>query len=283
LVRLTGARCAGDVELDGAIKDLIEAQRLSVDGTMGLPPAETAPKGIDLSGARVGTLRLPSSLDGSRVLATRADATRSWTIDTVNFHVSGAPGFAVPEGKGFDALVEWLPRFAKAPVQRARNTSRSAPFFVKPWLAVATALDGEGRNSEARKLRIQGVDRQKGTNRSPLATLGRLVTKWTIGHGYASYRAVWLLLLTYVITLGVVAVASSTFEPKTGDNPPGLWSPLYALDVVFSAVGTGQSEAWGPESMWLATILWTLKLISWALVGLFVTGVTGLVNRERVS
>lgn len=287
LLRLDGAQCSGDLEIAGAVGEAIEARRLQVDGDLGLPSAESAPAGIDLTGARIGTLQLPSDRAGSTVLAARADGTRSWTVGTVELRAPGAGGFAVPSSssdvKGFDALVAWLPRFDEHAARSPRWTGRQHPFFAQPWLAVAAALDGEGRHREARRLRIEGTDRQKRAAASPIGQVGRLVTWGAIGHGYASFRAAWLLLLTYAVSVVVVATATAAFEPTGADNPPGLWSPLYALDIVISPVGTGQSDLWGADVLWLAVVLWALKFVSWMLAGLFVSGVSGLANRPSTS
>lgn len=287
LVRLDGAQCAGDLALSGDFRDEIEARRLQVAGDLSLPTAECAPAGIDLTGARIGSLQLPSSTDGSTVSAARADGTRYWSVDQVEFHSNGARAFAVPSNssdiKGFDALVAWLPRFDDYAAGSPKWRTLARPFFAQPWLAVAGALDAEGRHAEARRLRIEGTDRQKRASASPLGQVGRLVTWSTIGHGYASFRALWLLLLTYAVSVAVVATATAAFEPMSGDDPPGLWSPLYALDIVVSPVGTGQSELWGAGALWLALILWVLKFVSWMLAGLFVSGISGIVNRSSAG
>ena len=62
---------------------------------------------------------------------------------------------------------------------------------------------------------------------------------------------------------------------------PRLIPPLYAVDVVLSPLGTGQSTAWQVSSdVWLSVSLTIIKMMSWALLGLFITGISGLLGKK---
>ena len=66
---------------------------------------------------------------------------------------------------------------------------------------------------------------------------------------------------------------------KTGTVHFSPW--LYAVDVIISPLGTGMADAWRIDSiLWLSTLLVGVKLIAWALFGMFIAGVSGLVGKR---
>jgi hypothetical protein len=141
------------------------------------------------------------------------------------------------------------------------------------------------------------------------------ITRVTIGHGFYPERAlIWLLAIWFCVA-GIVISNKDSFTPSdrstavsqvqpaapaatggetrgsqlvttgsTSPTPiayPALYPFIYAVDIVISPVGTGQSNAWQfTGSMWLSSVLATLKLLSWALGGLFITGVAGVFRRQ---
>ncbi|MCC3271097.1 hypothetical protein MUG94_03195 [Arthrobacter gengyunqii] len=75
-----------------------------------------------------------------------------------------------------------------------------------------------------------------------------------------------------------VATAVTTPAPLAY---PSLIPPLYAVDVVLSPLGTGQSTAWQVSTdAWLSVGLTIIKMMSWALLGLFITGISGLLGKK---
>lgn len=175
-------------------------------------------------------------------------------------------------------------------------------FWIQPWVAVADAFERSGRESGGRRLRFEATDRLYARRRWLFSrTVWRWVTKVTIGHGYYSQFAIlWLVALWLGATL-LTAVAAPMFTPTDHDvavptastrtvtavstpvpeGYPAFFAPLYAVDVVLSPIGTGQAEAWRPSGpWWFDATLTLIKLMSWGLLGLFITGVSGLLGRR---
>ncbi|WP_157519995.1 hypothetical protein [Nocardioides dokdonensis] len=251
----------------------------------------------NLDGAIIGTLHV-ATREGGEPASMRLDPTiNSWQVERLRnrpvFVGRGVPSaqLQVPPlrlgsaaGGGGAGLLGWMP-------QGTRTV-----FWQQPWHVLAASLDAEGREWEARGVRILAADKHKravaaghrlGSGRmsrlrATLSEAGRRITWATIGHGYSSFRAIWLLLACLVATWAVTAAGQSAgaFEPTT-DEAPGLWWFLYGLDITLSPVGTGQYDAWQSSVFWLALSLWTLKLVSWTLFGLFLSGVSGRVTRSQ--
>ena len=187
------------------------------------------------------------------------------------------------------------------------------PSHTQPWFAMADVLERSGNASDARKLRFEATDNLFKQRKNPLSrSFWRFITKVSIGHGYYSQRALGWLLVFYLLTAGVAAANAPAFIPSdrsaaittSSESGPGetihesatmttaLSDPaplaypsfipgLYAVDVVLSPLGTGQSDAWRVSADPLLNVgLVGLKLMSWAMLGLFVTGVSGLVNKR---
>ncbi|PKH40160.1 hypothetical protein SAMN05192575_11324 [Nocardioides alpinus] len=236
-------------------------------------PRESPDSGVDLTDAKVGQLVVHVAGNDNRPVSPRIDATNGWTLESLEMinldkrpEPSPIPRISSDEAAG---LVAWLP-----------NGGGDA-FPLMAWRALASALDGEGREDEGRWLRIEAVDRHKrSTAKSVWSRAGRIITKSTIGHGYSPFRALgWLAGLWAVATaLAMIAWRSSkdAFANSTDVvDPPGLWEYLYALDITISPVGSFQSEIWMPTWWWLALAFWVLKAASYALFGLFIAGITG--------
>lgn len=281
---LEGAHVGGALDFDGVFGEEIDAKGLRVDGSLSLPTREDAPGGINLTAANVGDLHLRWDESNTEILSARADGTKFWTVGRVLSHVPFTRPVDVPDRSsrtdGFNSLIAWLPHFKDwTPAWSYEKTLSKRRFFAQPWMEIANALESNGRSADAVTVRIACADKRKREEaRTWVGQLGRVLTRVTIGHGFKNVRALWLLALTYVASLTLVYFYSAAFEPIGGDNPSGLWTPLYALDVVISPVGSGQSEQWGAGVLWLAATLWVLKFISWGLAGLFVSGVSGIVS-----
>lgn len=221
-------------------------------------------------------------------------ATKHWSIGSID-------GIAGADWKG---ARDWL----------ELPSSRQGEFIPQLWFEVADVFDRSGRESEAKKLRFEAVDRVLWRRTNVVSWLWGRITKVTIGHGFYPERAlVWLLIIWFSVA-GLVASNKDSFSPSdrstaisqaqdekpapkseptgkglaiTGStNPspiayPTLYPFIYAVDIVVSPVGTGQSTAWQFHgSLWLSSILTFLKLLSWALGGLFITGIAGAFRRR---
>ncbi|MAS53737.1 MAG: hypothetical protein OSB43_00720 [Nocardioides sp.] len=266
---VTGSLARGRLTDETLFVDAIEA----VAETIVLPEEAPEGAGIDLTDAAFGRVVVHVVGPENRPVGGRVDATAAWTLGSLEMINRDERPEATPvptmSSNEAAALIAWLP------------TGQGRGFPVMAWRALAVALDGEGRESEARWLRIEAADRYKrATAGSPWARAGRAITKTTIGHGYSPFRA-----LAWLGGLWVVATALAVVSWRVGDdafinssgvaNPPGLWEYLYALDITVSPVGSFQSDIWMPTWWWLALAFWCLKAASYALFGLFIAGLTG--------
>ncbi|WP_348788430.1 hypothetical protein [Leifsonia sp. NPDC080035] len=200
----------------------------------------------------------------------------------------------------------------------ARAQRRGRTFGIQPWMALAAVFENSGRESEARRLKFEATDRLfRHRSNWFSSAVWRRITKITIGHGYYSQLAlVWLAGLWLATTI-LIAVNPAAFSPTdreaameqptavstvvpdpvppdesvatltTGSSDPAptaypaFSAPLYAVDVVVSPVGTGQSAAWWVSGdLWLSALITLIKLTAWSLLGLFVTGVSGILSKR---
>jgi hypothetical protein len=60
-----------------------------------------------------------------------------------------------------------------------------------------------------------------------------------------------------------------------------VWSFLYAVDTVASPLSLGQAQTVWPASVWLTLWFAAIKALSLVLLGIFLTGVTGLAERKN--
>lgn len=274
--KVTGCLRRGRLTDEALFVDAYEivAETLILPGKTPAPAGvDLTDAGVDLTDAEIGRLVVHVGGDDNRPVSPRIDATSGWTLGSLEMiHIDRRPEPApVPHISSDEAaaLVEWLPN------------GKGDAFPVMAWRGLATALDDEGREAEARWLRIEADDRHKrSTAKSIWAKVGRVITKSTIGHGYSPFRALaWLAGLWAVATLMAMVAwrtSENAFVNNSGvDEPPGLWEFLYALDIAVSPVGSFQADIWMPTWWWLALAFWILKAASYALFGLFIAGITG--------
>lgn len=268
--------------------------------------------GLDLTGSNIDHLDLFS---GQGDLQQGSFPDIAGTEDVTISRVSGPP-FA-----DWKTARNWLrqgtpARESTGPGSGLPEGDCTHHFHIQPWLAVAASFERLGRDSDARRLKFAATDAFLSERRDKFSrSVWRRITKYTIGHGYYSQAAVAWIAGLWLLSTVLVGINASAFSPSDLDaalqapgatestskqeqapeqkvavtaatDPappayPSLIAPLYAVDVVLSPLGTGQSEAWRVSSAaWLSTTLTAIKLLSWALLGLFVTGVTGVMARK---
>lgn len=169
---------------------------------------------------------------------------------------------------------------------RAGSTGerRETGYSRQVWEAFAQALDRDAMDSEATKLRILGRRFGRTKKRNPFAKSWDWILDATIGYGYANFRAflIWLALLA--VTVGVTAVSRTAgvlaYSGQDLSSPGAII--LYSLTVVLSPIGTGGPQDWffSGAPVLLALALSAMKIASIILLGLFVSGVAGIVNRK---
>jgi hypothetical protein len=275
---------------------------------------------LDLSGARVGILDVGELVVGEDSWSVEPADRLPSIAPTQTMQIGSILGFVNDGWRHSAAWLSRAaaPASRKRNDASAKRSSRT--FDIQPWMAIASVFESSGRESEARRLKYEATDRLfKHRSNWFSAGVWRTITKFTIGHGYYSqFALVWLAGLWLATTL-VIAVNPAAFSPTdraaaveqptvssttvlsaalsasgevrekitTGSSHPtpaaypAFSAPLYAVDIVVSPVGTGQSAAWWVSGdLWLSTLITLIKLTAWSLLGLFVTGISGILSKR---
>ena len=258
---------------------------------------------FDLSGSTISRLSVSSlPLVGACRLPS-VSLTETWSIGTISGYVN----------EGWENAQAWL---SKEP--STSSTKPGAPVHkhgVQSWYAVAGVFERSGRESDARRLKYLATDRlfkQRGAWFSK--TVWRWITMAAVGHGFYSQRSLYGLVILGALAFSLVLNNPEAFNPTdrdaavgkasngsiaisdgkpddvtifTGASDPApvaypeLSAPLYAIDVILSPVGSGQAASWRVSTdLWLSIALTAIKLLSWALLGLFVTSVSGVLSKR---
>lgn len=174
------------------------------------------------------------------------------------------------------ALGDWI---------RAGSTGDpdSTAYSRQVWESFAQALQRDAMEDEATKLRILG--RRFGRSKKRwLARAWDSVLDATIGYGYANHRAFVLWLGLLALTTGTTFVASALgWLAYTGEDISSFGAVLlFALTVVLSPIGTGGPSDWffAGAPVALALVLSAFKIASIVLLGLFIAGLSGIINRR---
>ncbi|WP_019812070.1 hypothetical protein [Saccharomonospora halophila] len=279
-VRLAATTVHGDVDLDGTVLDdrnlALDAAELTAS-TLCFLPAQAPTGRVDLSRARLGTLR---------------DRAEAWSYGPKSLDLTECAYDRLDGGMTLTRRLEWV---------RAATTD---PFMPGPYERLAAALSATGEESEARTTRLTAVRRSYSelTNRDrPGVSRARPDphARWTsrmvgilrhlvahgyrfwgtlqdlvLGYGYRPLRAVVLFLLAW--SSGAVAFAWGTGPClRSGTAVPGpcpvrvdehpTWDPfLYALDVLIPVVDLGHATAWDVLG-WSKGMMLVLTVAGWVL------------------
>lgn len=157
------------------------------------------------------------------------------------------------------------------------------PYTRQVWETFACALERDAMAHEATEIRILGR-RFARSKMSPLAKGGDWILDHVVGYGLKNWKALFWWVGVLAITLVVAAVAGS--RGALGVSPNAVSDPfevlLYSLNVVLSPVGTSGPDDWffGGASTSVALTLSVLKIFSIGLIALFVSGITGIINKK---
>ncbi|WKT88288.1 hypothetical protein QYR02_12620 [Microbacterium maritypicum] len=175
-------------------------------------------------------------------------------------------------------------RIAKWIMAGSTGDPRRTSYSRQVWEAFAQALDRDSMDSEATALRVLGRKFGRSKRDNPFAKAWDWLLWATIGYGYANSRAflIWLGLLAFTITTVAISSAAGflSYPGQSLDNVAAIL--LYSLTVVLSPVGTGGPQDWffTGAPVVLALILSAFKIASLVLLGLFVSGLSGIVSRR---
>lgn len=130
--------------------------------------------------------------------------------------------------------------------------------------------------------------------------LKRVVLGSTVRYFYDNMRALRYLVGLFVVTWVTVLVVALFAPGLLVQSPlaneamvPGswllsivdtsVWSFLYSIDLILAPISLGLAQTIWPDSIWLSLLFATIKGLSLLLLGLYVVGVTGLVERRGRS
>lgn len=239
-----------------------------------LTESETQRTVID--GATFGQLFIPA-VDGNEI---RLEISRSVRIETVKI-----PGDETPAAVAAHVF-EWLTR------------SETAAKALQPdvWMQVEGALRRSNFSAAATEFGVKAADHM--TRRQGFGGLvKRIVLRNTVRYFYDNMRALWFLLGLFiaawiaVLCIALFAPDQLVQSPLANEAlvPQGwlvtvadkiVWSFLYAIDLVLAPISLGLASTIWPVSIWLSLFFAVIKGVSILLLGLFVVGVTGLVEKR---
>lgn len=184
------------------------------------------------------------------------------TIETLNMNRQD-------EGVGAaDVLVALLSRH---PEQGDKDALHAAT-----WHEFADALERSGDVRGADDLRVE-FRRRRARRLSWPRRLWNRVIDMTTRFGYSNHRAAVLVVLLFLLVWLL-----AWWQPVSGADT--YWSGIYALELVVPAVNLGQISAHGlGDTFWFASVLAGLRVVSWAVVALFLSGVAGLLDKPSRS
>lgn len=127
--------------------------------------------------------------------------------------------------------------------------------------------------------------------------LKRIFLGQTVRYFYDNTRALWFILILWAIawaimlTISLVAPETLTASPLANDYKyqerwvqsildAAGWSLLYSMDLVFSPLSLGQTESFWSSVPIINIIFAIIKGISLLLMGLFLTGVTHITDKN---
>jgi hypothetical protein len=183
---------------------------------------------------------------------------------------------------------------------RRRWLRRQPDYSPYSYSVLAQSYRRLGDDESARKISMERVEeqvRRRGYKKGDPRRVFRWLLKYTIGHGYEPWRALywaaglwilaWVTIAFALANHAVVATrASSTMPPPSPTNChrtdyPCLTPPLLAADLLVPVVTLGQRDFWRVNgAVYYRVIIGVLVVAGWMLTTMVVAGFTGLVRRE---
>jgi hypothetical protein len=189
-------------------------------------------------------------------------------------------------------IQDWLAGGAIPHALRKRTAARAAlnPHRRQVWSEFAGALDRGHLEDEATEIRIAS-ERHRDSSRPWLSRTVRWLTlDLTVRYFYKNVRAIgWLALIWLVVAALAWFNIHDLYRDDSGSGPAGplqagtdgiLWAIAYGLDVVVSPLQLGFDAVW-PTAPLLVVIFAVLKLLAITMFGLFIIGISGVVQRSR--
>lgn len=184
----------------------------------------------------------------------------------------------------------WLDRWLRRASSEKGASAHHAP---QVWQQFAAGLEDAGEPQQAVRLRVAAErNRYRAAARQAgfwgwAVRAGSFFLDVTTGYFYRNLRALAWLAACWVAIIAVTLAAFPELYP--GDATASAaslgfadrlgWSAVYAANIVVVPLDLGFSPVW-PSDIGLVAVFGILKLLSIVLFGLFLAGVTGLINRR---
>ncbi len=298
-VRLPGATIAGNLEsTDGTFENpegsALYADGLDCKGSVFLRDGFCAKGEVGLPGATIGSrLECTGSifdgslrLTGARV-ATLVDERESWPASGC-LHIDGLHYDQI-EPADVKTRLDWLGRMP------------AMPFSPQPYTQLATVLRRHGAASAASKILMAREKARVRSGPDPWWLKGWMrLLGVTIGYGYRPGRAVWGLVLVWLLGWNVFSYADaqcqivaassrvSLVETKADDDsaaapdtePLTFHPSLYSLDVLVPVVNLQVEQDWTVLEGWVWWFMRAQIALGWVFSTLAVLGFSGLVRKD---
>ncbi|HST85081.1 MAG TPA: hypothetical protein VLL08_25305 [Kineosporiaceae bacterium] len=188
-------------------------------------------------------------------------------------------------------------RAPRSPADRVEWIRRQTGYHPEPYQQIAAVYRSNGQIDEATTVAIAQQDDllARGDLTGPAKAWAWFLGR-SLGHGYRPGRAVWALLVLYLVTVGTVwlgaradsfiQVGDTAPQPtvtasRCADAYPCLSVPAYALENITPILNLHQGENWQPKSS--TTTEWILRdwlylstVVGYAGTTLLAAGLTGL-------
>ena len=248
-IDLRRARVRGRLDLTGAT--LANSRGLALDleaaeaAELRLLPRQAPDSGVDLSDARIGTLR---------------DDPVTWPAE---LHLQGFTYDKFgSEEVGVRQRLQWLAR-------------HKGGYVPQVYDQLASTYGRAGDEKATRKVAV-AKQRRRRRAYSPLSWLWYL----TVGYGYRPWLAgAWVIALTALGTV-VFSRAYPAHMIAIRDHPPAFHAIGYSLDLLLPVIGLGQKSAWQPQGSALQYWSWTFNAAGWVLTTAVIAGLTGIIKRD---
>ena len=280
-VRLLGATIAGNLDCAGGTFENPDGDALSADGleckrSVFLRAGFSAKGNVGLINATIrGNLDCSRSVcDGSLDLtgvrvATLWDERESWPARDC-LHIDGLRYDQI-EPADVETRLDWLKRIP------------ATPFTPQPYTQLAAVLRSRGGERAASEILMAREKARARRGPDPWWLKGWMrLLGVTIGYGYRPGRAVWGLVVVWVLGWNVFSYADAHCQIVAAADTQSLtFHPLlYSLDVLVPVVNLQVEEDWTVLGGWVWWFMRAQIALGWIFSTLAVLGFSGLVRKD---
>ena len=243
-----------------------------------------------LAGSTIGEFIVSDDIDPTETIPAKDGLSRI-RIQRLTLNTGDAERDRTDTGEA-KWIREWLAGGAVPHALRKQREARAElnPHRRQVWSEFASALDRDYLEDQAIAIRI-AAERHRDSSRRWLTRAVRWLTlDVTVRYFYRNVRAIGgLALIWLAVTILAWCNIHHLYRDGSGSIPAGpleagsngvLWAIAYGLDIVVSPLQLGFDAVW-PTAPLLIVVFAVLKLLAIAMFGLFIVGISGVVQRSR--